>query len=66
MDINLFMGIELPNDIGYEVYLNYVQFYRKRHGGDDGWERIGVIPLPYSPRPATWWKEELANVLGTK
>jgi hypothetical protein len=62
MEIKVFMGYELPSDVGFEVYVNNVSFYRKR-GKDDGWRNLGSISKPYNPQPPSWWKSKLDQIL---
>ena len=63
-EINYFMGFKLPKNISYEVFSNYVQFYRKN--SLDEWLQIGYIVKSYSVQPLKYWKTELDKVLREK
>jgi hypothetical protein len=64
MELNLFMGITLPKDIGYYVFPTTVEFYRKNSFNE--WNKIGFIPKPYNELPMAWWKEELKQIIDNK
>jgi hypothetical protein len=61
MDLNLFMGIKLPENIGYYVFPNTVEFYRKNSFNE--WNKIGGIAKPYNPMPVEWWQNELKQII---
>lgn len=56
-----FMGFKLPDDISYEAFPQYVDFYRKN--SFDEWNMIGYILLPYSAVPLEYWEKELKKIL---
>jgi len=56
-----FMGFDLPENISFEVFINYVQFYKKNV--HDEWNPLGMILIPYEVQPLPYWKKELDLVL---
>lgn len=61
METGKFLGIDVPKNIGYEVFPAHVSVYR-RNSAEGVWGLLGVIAKPYEKQSKEWWLQKFEKL----